>query len=90
MPTFIPATALGRDGRPAPSERITMGVVGWGMQGPGNTNELLGLKDCQVVAACDMDKNHLQAGGRHHQRPLQEQGLQGLPRLPRDDGAQGH
>jgi predicted dehydrogenase len=56
-PTIIPASALGR---PAPSERITMGVVGWGMQGPSNTAEFLRFKDCQVVAACDLDKNHLQ------------------------------
>jgi predicted dehydrogenase len=60
-PTLIPASALGREDKPAPSERITLGVVGWGMQGPGNTQEFLGLKDCQVVAACDLDKNHLQA-----------------------------
>ena len=60
-PTFIPASALGRGGRASPSERIPVGVVGWGMQGPSNTNELLGLKDTQVVAACDLDKNHLQA-----------------------------
>ena len=45
--------------RAAPSERITLGVVGWGMQGPGNTNSFLALKDCHVVAACDLDKNHL-------------------------------
>src|SRR2546425_9646773 len=59
-PTIIPASALGREDKPAPSERITLGVVGWGMQGPGNTGEFLKLKDCQVVAACDLDKNHLQ------------------------------
>jgi predicted dehydrogenase len=58
-PTFIPASALGKDGRPAPSERITVGVVGWGMQGPSNTRSLLDQADCQVVAACDLDKNHL-------------------------------
>lgn len=46
--------------RPPPSERITMGVVGWGMQGPGNTRSFLGLPDCQVVAACDLHKGHLQ------------------------------
>jgi len=45
--------------RKAPSERITMGVVGWGMQGPSNTQAFLSLPDCQVVAACDLDKNHL-------------------------------
>jgi predicted dehydrogenase len=60
-PTFIPASALGRASTTAPSGRVVVGVVGWGMQGPGNTNELLGLNDVQVVAACDLDKNHLQA-----------------------------
>lgn len=60
-PTIILAGALGREEKAAPSERVTMGVVGWGMQGPGNTGEFLRLKDCQVVAACDLDKNHLQA-----------------------------
>lgn len=37
-----------------------MGVVGWGMQGPANTRGFMALPDCQVVAACDLDKNHLQ------------------------------
>jgi predicted dehydrogenase len=59
-PTIIPASALGRDGKTAPSERIVMGVVGWGMMGPGNTEAFLGMSDCQIVAACDLDKNHLQ------------------------------
>src|SRR5437764_745301 len=60
-PTIIPASALGRGGKPAPSERVTLGVVGWGMQGPGNTAAFLGLNDCQVVAACDLDKIHLKS-----------------------------
>jgi predicted dehydrogenase len=59
-PTIIPASALGREGKAAPSERITLGVVGWGMQGPGNTDALLNIKDCQVIAACDLDQHHLQ------------------------------
>ena len=61
VPTIIPASALGQEPKAAPSERITLGVVGWGMQGPGNTAAFLRLKDCQVVAACDLDKNHLEA-----------------------------
>ncbi len=60
-PTIVPASALGRGGKPAPSERITMGVVGWGMMGPGNTRNFMNEKDCQVVAACDVDKAHLEA-----------------------------
>jgi predicted dehydrogenase len=59
-PTLIPASALGADGRPAPSERITMGVVGWGMQGPGNTGNFLRQPDCQVVASANIDKDHLE------------------------------
>jgi len=60
-PTIIPASALGRGGEPAPSNRVTMGVVGWGMQAPGNTRAFLGNADCRVVATCNIDKNHLQA-----------------------------
>ena len=60
-PTIIPASALGANGRPAPSERITMGVVGWGMQGPSNTGSFMRESDCQVVATCNIDKKHLEA-----------------------------
>jgi len=59
-PTFLASPAFAKSNRVAPSERITMGVVGWGMMGPGNTAAFLGNKDCQIVAACDLDKNHLQ------------------------------
>jgi len=58
-PTFIPARVLGAEGQTAPSNRIVIGVAGWGMMGPGNTGAFLGMNDCQVVAACDIDKNHL-------------------------------
>ena len=58
-PTIITGCATGRGGRPAPSGRITMGVVGWGMMGPGNTDAFLKQTDCQVVAACDLDTKHL-------------------------------
>ncbi|MCE9520544.1 MAG: Gfo/Idh/MocA family oxidoreductase [Verrucomicrobia bacterium] len=58
FPTIVPSSIFGQN---APSNRITMGVVGWGMQGPGNTNSFLAETDCQVVAACDLDKKHLEA-----------------------------
>src|SRR5436189_2282113 len=59
-PTIVPASALGKDDQPAPSERIVVGIVGWGMMGPENTKGLMAQKDCQVVAACDLDKRPLQ------------------------------
>ena len=43
------------------NNRINLGVIGMGWQGPGNTDAFLNLPDCQVVAACDIDANHLQA-----------------------------
>jgi predicted dehydrogenase len=59
FPSIIPASAIGRDGNPAPSARITVGAVGCGVQGTGNVNAFMALKDCQVVAACDVDRKHL-------------------------------
>ena len=61
LPTLIPASALGRADAPAPSNRITLGMVGCGTMGTGNTDAFLGLKECRVVAACDVDKKHLAA-----------------------------
>jgi predicted dehydrogenase len=46
---------------PSPNNRINLGVIGMGWQGPGNTQNFLASQDCQVVAACDIDANHLQA-----------------------------
>ena len=60
LPAILPGCVLGRGGKTAPSNKITMGVIGWGMQGPSNTQNFLTQGDCHVVAACDLDKNHLQ------------------------------
>jgi predicted dehydrogenase len=60
-PAVIASRTWGAEKQTAPSKRITLGVVGWGMQGPSNTDAFLKIADCQVVAACDLDKNHLQA-----------------------------
>ncbi|MDB6022389.1 MAG: twin-arginine translocation signal protein, partial [Pedosphaera sp.] len=59
LPTVIPSRALGLEDVPAPSRRITMGVVGCGNQGTSDTRSFLALKECQVVATCDVDKQHL-------------------------------
>ena len=55
------AAPFARARRVPAHERITIGVIGWGMMGPANTKSFLGYDDCQVVAACDIEKNHLQA-----------------------------
>lgn len=56
FPTIIPASALGRGGAVAPSERIVMGAIGVGGRGGGDLGWLLGEADVQVVAICDVQK----------------------------------
>ena len=58
---LVPGRAWARTDRVSPSNRITLGVIGWGMMGPSNTKAFLQQSDCQVVAACDLHKDHLQS-----------------------------
>jgi predicted dehydrogenase len=60
LPVVLPAFARQSSGASA-NNRINLGVIGMGWQGPGNTQAFLASEDCQVVAACDIDANHLQA-----------------------------
>lgn len=61
LPVILPGCVTGRGGKTPPSGKINLGVIGWGMQGPGNTKGFMAEDDCRVVAACDLDKTHLQA-----------------------------
>jgi predicted dehydrogenase len=57
LPTFIPASALGRDDRPAPSERVTIGHIGVGVRGRPIFNETTQVKAAQSVAVADAFKS---------------------------------
>src|SRR5665213_63374 len=61
LPLVLPGCVSGPNSRNRPSNKITLGVVGWGMQGPGDTKSFLAEADCQVVAACDLDQIQLQS-----------------------------
>jgi hypothetical protein len=54
LPCIIPASALGREGRTPPSERIVMGGIGIGNQGGGDQRAFLGRNEVQYVAVCDV------------------------------------
>lgn len=58
--TVAAASPFARSARASASNRITVGVIGWGMMGPANTKAFLAQPDCQVVAACDLDGRRLQ------------------------------
>ena len=41
LPAFLPGSVFGEDGNTAPSNRINLGVIGMGWQGPSNTQAFL-------------------------------------------------
>jgi predicted dehydrogenase len=53
-PWFVPAAALGRAGTPAPSERVTLGVIGVGPRCTYDLKAILKLPDVHCVAICDV------------------------------------
>jgi predicted dehydrogenase len=55
VPYFVPASALGKGNRPAPSNRLTMGLIGLGSMGMRHVKGFLQEEDCQIVAVCDVD-----------------------------------
>ena len=62
VPTFIPAHALGADGTVAPSDKITMGVIGIGPRCTYDIKPMLGMADVQFVAIADVQESRRQAG----------------------------
>jgi len=62
VPFFVPARSLGLQDKVAPSERITVGVIGTGGRGVGLINMFLNERDVEILAVCDVDARHLQNG----------------------------
>ena len=60
IPSIVPASALGRAGAVAPSNRIAVGCIGVGPQGQGDMGNFLNQKDAQVVAVCDVKTEQLE------------------------------
>ncbi len=58
FPQIIPASALGKNGHVAPSNRITMAIIGAGSQGMGDAKWFNRNNEIQFIAACDVDKAH--------------------------------
>jgi len=54
-PAIVPASALGKGGRPAASERITVGMIGLGSMGLRHVRGFLQEPDCQITHVCDVD-----------------------------------
>jgi len=61
LPHYIPASALGRGGTVAPSDRIVMGGIGIGGRGSYDLGYMLSQPDVQWVAVCDVLRSKRQA-----------------------------
>ncbi len=65
FPFIVRSSALGKAGTVAPSNRLAMAQIGCGSMGHGNMRSFLGMGNAiQVVAICDVDKKHAEAGKR--------------------------
>ena len=55
-PTIIPASALGKNGYVAPSERINMAFIGAGNQAGNDCNQFLKDERVHITTICDVNK----------------------------------
>jgi hypothetical protein len=62
FPNVVPASALGRDGAVAPSNRLVMGVLGVGGRGLHDLKWLVSEEDVRVVAVCDVQRTRRELG----------------------------
>ena len=59
FPHIVPSSVLGKSGAIAPSNRIVMAGIGFGMMGIPNMKAFLEKDEVQWVAVCDIDEKHL-------------------------------
>ena len=56
MPAIIPASALGRAGRPAPSDRLALACIGFGTIAHNTGRQFLNNDRVQVMRVCDVNR----------------------------------
>lgn len=54
--SIVPAPIIGQPQQPAPSNQITLGVIGLGSMGMRHIKGFLQETDCRILAVCDVDK----------------------------------
>src|SRR5436305_11470699 len=77
FPTIVPDSALGLSGAVAPSNRITLGIIGTGNQGFNDMNAFLHDDRVRIIAVCDVNRESPgywegKIGGREPARRLVE------------------
>jgi predicted dehydrogenase len=66
MPAIVPASTAKATDRPAPSDRVVVGIIGCGSLGTNHHLKscLIPNKRIEVGALCDVDRNHLNNAAR--------------------------
>ena len=67
-PLIIPSRLLGQD---APSKHITLGVIGTGGKGRGGMQNFMACPNAQIVAVCDVNRQHRDLAGDLAKIPAQ-------------------
>jgi predicted dehydrogenase len=82
LPVIVPASVFGED---APSNRITLGIIGTGEQGILNLRGLIGKQGCQIITVCDVDLNHREEARKRLKLPPESSYVDFREVLNRDD-----
>jgi len=81
-PAIVPSTVFGKN---APSERITLGVIGTGGKGTGGMKNFMGATSAQIVAVCDVNRPRMQNAASIAKVPAARQYTDFRELLARDD-----
>ena len=74
FPSVVPSTVFGAA---APSNRITMGMIGMGLMMGGHLHGMLGRSDVQVLAVCDVDQRRRDGAKSQVERAYANQAADG-------------
>lgn len=73
FPSIIPASALGGEGKVAPSNRIGVALIGCGPQGRGDLSGALANAEARVLAVCDVWGDHAEGARKQVNDHYQDQ-----------------
>src|SRR2546426_12168692 len=62
LPQIVPTAVFGAEGTIAPSNRVTIGLIGKGAMGGGHLSRVAYDSGFQLVAICDVDQTRREAG----------------------------
>jgi predicted dehydrogenase len=64
-PWIVPSRVLAAAGGTAPSDKITLGVIGVGAQGQGDMRDFLTNDNVRVTAICDVNQRNIKSAREH-------------------------